>query len=182
MGNFDRPRRGGFGGGSRSGGSRGGFGGDRGGFGGRGGGFGERRPLEMHDATCSKCNKQCQVPFKPSGDKPVFCSDCFRNEGGSSSSFSPRRPSFDRPSSSSSGMSQEQFKQVNAKLDKILEALNNLEVVDEEGDEEAILDDEDEAEELVEEGEKDNKDSKEDLDEDSDEDLDEESPNEPKIA
>ena len=54
-------------------------GGNRGGFGGgnRGGGGGFRREREMHDATCAECNKKCQVPFKPSGDKPVLCKDCY---------------------------------------------------------------------------------------------------------
>ncbi len=44
----------------------------------RGGGFrrdfGER---EMHDAVCSECGKKCQVPFKPTEGKPVYCRDCF---------------------------------------------------------------------------------------------------------
>ena len=33
---------------------------------------------EMHDAVCADCGAQCKVPFKPSGDKPVRCQDCFR--------------------------------------------------------------------------------------------------------
>ena len=49
----------------------GGFGG-----GGGGGGFGGR-PREMHKAICAECNKECEVPFKPSGDRPVYCRDCF---------------------------------------------------------------------------------------------------------
>lgn len=57
-----------FGGGSR-GGERGGQGGfDRG---------GDRRPVEMHKATCSTCGKACEVPFRPDGSKPVLCSECF---------------------------------------------------------------------------------------------------------
>jgi CxxC-x17-CxxC domain-containing protein len=38
----------------------------------------------MHKATCSDCGKTCEVPFKPTGEKPVFCSDCFssKREGG----------------------------------------------------------------------------------------------------
>ena len=35
-------------------------------------------PREMFDATCSKCNKACKVPFKPTQGKPVLCSDCFK--------------------------------------------------------------------------------------------------------
>ncbi|RMG28907.1 MAG: hypothetical protein D6732_18050 [Methanobacteriota archaeon] len=34
---------------------------------------------EMHDAICSDCNTQTQVPFKPDGERPVYCRDCFRN-------------------------------------------------------------------------------------------------------
>lgn len=34
-------------------------------------------PKELYDATCSKCNKLCKVPFKPREGKPVYCKDCF---------------------------------------------------------------------------------------------------------
>jgi CxxC-x17-CxxC domain-containing protein len=34
-------------------------------------------PREMHDAVCSECNQATQVPFKPSGDRPVYCRDCY---------------------------------------------------------------------------------------------------------
>ena len=39
----------------------------------------DRRPQEMHKATCADCGKQCEVPFKPSGDKPVYCRECYSN-------------------------------------------------------------------------------------------------------
>ncbi len=61
--------RGGRGGG-RSGG-RGGFGG------GRGGGF-SSGPREMHKAVCSECGQECEVPFKPTEGKPVFCRECYQ--------------------------------------------------------------------------------------------------------
>ena len=38
-----------------------------------------RGDREMHDATCGDCRKQCQVPFDPRGDKPVYCNECFQN-------------------------------------------------------------------------------------------------------
>lgn len=44
------------------------------GFGGRGGSYQQR---EMHPATCAACGTQTQVPFRPSGDRPVYCRDCF---------------------------------------------------------------------------------------------------------
>ncbi len=64
---FGDKRSGGFGGGEQR--KSGGFGGDRGG---RGGGSGE-----LFKATCSACHKPCEVPFRPNGDKPVYCSACF---------------------------------------------------------------------------------------------------------
>jgi CxxC-x17-CxxC domain-containing protein len=53
--------------------------------GGGGGGYssgGGRGQREMFSATCSSCGKEAQVPFQPSGDKPVYCSDCFQQRGG----------------------------------------------------------------------------------------------------
>lgn len=58
------------------------FGGNReGGF--RQGGF--RRdfgPREMHKATCDECKQECEVPFKPNKDKPVYCKDCYKKRKG----------------------------------------------------------------------------------------------------
>ena len=48
-----------------------------GGGGGGGGGF-SRGPREMFTVTCSSCGKDAQVPFEPRGDRPVYCSDCFK--------------------------------------------------------------------------------------------------------
>lgn len=31
----------------------------------------------MFQAICDNCGNSCKVPFKPSGDKPVYCSECF---------------------------------------------------------------------------------------------------------
>lgn len=33
---------------------------------------------QMYSAVCSACGKTCQVPFEPRGDRPIYCSDCFR--------------------------------------------------------------------------------------------------------
>ena len=32
---------------------------------------------EMYKAICSECNKECEVPFKPSGDRPIYRKECF---------------------------------------------------------------------------------------------------------
>jgi CxxC-x17-CxxC domain-containing protein len=34
-------------------------------------------PREMHKAVCSECKKDCEVPFKPTAGKPVFCKECY---------------------------------------------------------------------------------------------------------
>ena len=54
-------------------------------FGNRGGGGGnfQRRefsagPRETHKATCSDCGAECEVPFKPTEGKPVYCRECYR--------------------------------------------------------------------------------------------------------
>src|SRR3989339_707970 len=87
MGSFNRDGNrssGGFGrgsfGGGRSSGGRGGFGGGRGGD----------RPA-MHHAVCEECGNDCEVPFKPTGSRPVFCSNCFGKQQGDSA---PRRNDF----------------------------------------------------------------------------------------
>jgi len=35
-------------------------------------------PRQMFPATCAQCGKATEVPFQPRGDKPVYCSDCYR--------------------------------------------------------------------------------------------------------
>jgi len=34
-------------------------------------------PREMHKAKCSDCGNECEVPFKPAGDRPVYCKECY---------------------------------------------------------------------------------------------------------
>lgn len=92
----------------------------------------------MHKAVCSRCGKECELPFKPNGRKPVFCNDCFqKNRGGEFKRFDDRRPgrfSSDRfqperreerfehpaPRNSDTFQYKEQFNAINAKLDKII--------------------------------------------------------------
>jgi len=108
MGNFDRGRRGGGRGFGRSGGGRS-FGGGR--------DFGQRGDREMHHAVCSNCGKDCEVPFKPTGSKPVLCSDCFsKNRDSEPRRFNDRG---DRPQNNN-----KQLDVINAKLDQVLALLN----------------------------------------------------------
>ena len=45
-------------------------------YGNRGGFSTARR--EMFPVKCAECGKDTQVPFQPRGDRPVYCSDCYR--------------------------------------------------------------------------------------------------------
>ena len=36
-----------------------------------------RGDREMYVATCDSCGNEAKVPFKPRGDRPIYCSDCF---------------------------------------------------------------------------------------------------------
>ncbi|MEO6350696.1 MAG: CxxC-x17-CxxC domain-containing protein [Candidatus Limnocylindrales bacterium] len=73
--------------------ARGDSSGGGGGYGDRSGGYGDRNTSsggsdrgyqradrEMFAATCSSCGREAQVPFRPSGAKPVYCSDCFTSQ------------------------------------------------------------------------------------------------------
>lgn len=159
MGDFRRDSRGGgdrggFGGRSRDndrGGYGGGFGGDRGGRdGGRDSGrngFSSRR-TDLFDAVCAECGKDCRVPFRPTGEKPIYCSECFehiappredRGDRGARDSRPPRREEFARNDYKSNDFGKNeksvdntaatlnQFKEqlggLSAKLDKILRIL-----------------------------------------------------------
>ena len=40
--------------------------------------WGGRTPRQLHVATCAECAQVTEVPFVPRGDRPVYCSDCYR--------------------------------------------------------------------------------------------------------
>jgi CxxC-x17-CxxC domain-containing protein len=44
----------------------------------RQGSSGYRAPRQLFPATCAECGKDTEVPFEPRGDRPVYCSDCYR--------------------------------------------------------------------------------------------------------
>lgn len=93
---------------------------------------------EMFQATCSECGNACEVPFKPTGRKPILCDKCFKKDGqtdqkrfrGAGSdrpSFSdrraPRQESTQYRSRGTDSQSDE-LKKIHAKLDAILRALS----------------------------------------------------------
>jgi len=79
-------------------------------FGGGGGGRFDSRPREMHKAVCAECGKECEVPFKPTEGRPVYCRECFQKRNGTfsrseeSDGFAKKKA---RPKSEESGESEE---------------------------------------------------------------------------
>jgi CxxC-x17-CxxC domain-containing protein len=133
----------------------GGFRGDRGDRGGkpsfqnkeRGG-----KEMPLHKATCSECHKSCEVPFRPTGDKPVFCRDCFalkrgedtgtRNErsnrpGPTHHEKTMGRTDFSRPESKpaysqapvqNNQEMKSQLAEISSKLDKLISTIERMSV------------------------------------------------------
>lgn len=91
-------------------------------------GFGGSGRREMHQAVCSNCGRNCEVPFAPTGSRPVYCSECFEKIGGGASprrfqDRGPRRPDFERRHESRP-QNNDQLDQINRKLDKIMAMLS----------------------------------------------------------
>lgn len=86
--------------------------------------FNERRAsATMHMATCDDCGSQCQVPFRPTGEKPVYCHECFGKNGGGKTN--KERSRSVGASSGVAGISKDQFEILNSKLDKIITLLDS---------------------------------------------------------
>jgi CxxC-x17-CxxC domain-containing protein len=130
MGDFRKggeKRFGGYGGGfNRRDGGRGGFGGGR-----------DRGPVTMHQAICDQCGKPCEVPFRPTSGKPVYCNACFggkkefgNNRGGDrfpQKNYDSHKPDFG--SNISRGNNDEVKKQLeilNVKMDRLIKAVEAL--------------------------------------------------------
>jgi len=89
--------------------------------------------FQKFDAICSNCGKKCQVPFRPDGEKPVYCKDCFgapRDAMAGKKKFSASAaPSFGAPASAAGGKSiadlTRQIAAMNTKIDAMLKILQS---------------------------------------------------------
>jgi CxxC-x17-CxxC domain-containing protein len=73
----------------------------------------------LYKATCDDCDEPCEVPFKPSAGKPVFCSKCYKKPGGKPGNGKSGNYSGNR----NTDQFKDQFAALDAKLDKILKLL-----------------------------------------------------------
>ena len=101
---------------------------------------GERREVKFQ-ATCSECNKTCEVPFRPNGSKPVYCKDCFGAKKGAPGPSNDRyekrdfsghahpsrdeRPQVKQERDSRIDELKSQMDSMQSKLDRILRAMES---------------------------------------------------------
>src|SRR3989339_1772487 len=93
-------------------------------FGGRSSAGGGRSSFDdrpSYKAVCDGCGDSCEVPFRPSGDKPVYCRQCFGKDGAS----------VKRGGSTEIEQMRAELKAMNAKLDAVLKAVTPPPVVKE---------------------------------------------------
>jgi CxxC-x17-CxxC domain-containing protein len=93
---------------------------------------GSRDEVTMHKAVCGECGNNCEVPFRPSQDKPVFCRDCFsvKREGPAERNPNKRNyverdrkesvsPSFSAPVPAMSEDVKRKFEMLTVKIDNL---------------------------------------------------------------
>lgn len=124
-----------------------------GGYGGRGGGFNrggrDQRPRfggggrdfgrggrdggrgEMFSAICAECNKACEVSFRPTGEKPVYCNECFRANKSESGQYSRRDGGERRFSTNFSGTphhigGEQQLADIKKQLDAVIMKIDKI--------------------------------------------------------
>jgi len=119
-------------------------------------GGGRNTRTTMHRATCDKCNASCELPFKPNGSKPVYCSNCFEKQGSggsgrrNDSSGYKSRDSYDKPSYKSAPSANndevvKQLKHLNTTMSEILRVLKATDVQAVDEDVQAVGEDADDS-------------------------------------
>lgn len=101
----------------------------------------DARPMELYPATCATCGKACEVPFRPTGERPVYCRDCFggnKNPAPAQNSRNDFRPRENAPMAPAPfrapapapavpdkriGEIKAQLDLINAKLERIVEMI-----------------------------------------------------------
>jgi len=122
----------------REGGRSGGYGGGRPSFGrGRGrSNDGDRGPVTKHQAVCDQCGKECEVPFRPTGGKPIYCDSCFQDKnkredggrrgGGDRYPRKTERVNFERTERGGSDELKKQLEMLNAKMDQLIKVVESM--------------------------------------------------------
>lgn len=99
-------------------------------FGNRQGGGDRDFDRPKFKTVCAQCGKNCEVPFRPTGERPVYCNDCFganKNSGNDFKQSEPSRPSVGAFSRETEDRRLDDIKRlldsVNSKVDSILQTI-----------------------------------------------------------
>ncbi len=55
------------------------------------------RERTLYQAVCADCRNHCEVPFKPSGERPVYCKECFARRKSGNAPKAPVAPAMTPP-------------------------------------------------------------------------------------
>jgi CxxC-x17-CxxC domain-containing protein len=57
------------------------------------------RGRQLYPVVCAECKKSCEIPFKPNGDRPVYCKECFgrRKLGNAAKPVVENKPEAEAP-------------------------------------------------------------------------------------
>lgn len=84
----------------------------------------------MHSAICAECGERCEVPFRPSGEKPVYCNNCFggKRAGGNDRLDRRVKSTFSRSATNheSGNNLKSEIDSIISKLDQLTEAVQKL--------------------------------------------------------
>lgn len=87
-------------------------------------------PVIKHSAICDQCKQNCEVPFRPTGNKPIYCSNCFEGKRDAPDDRKTRR--FDNKTSNYqvNDKAREQLtktiEKLDNKIDKLIEIMENI--------------------------------------------------------
>ncbi len=86
----------------------------------------DRGPVTMHQAVCAQCGKSCEVPFRPTDGKPVYCNVCFGGKRETGNNRGGDRFPRNNISKENNDELKEQLEILNVKMDQLIKAVEAM--------------------------------------------------------
>jgi len=86
----------------------------------------DQKSHKLYPAVCDNCGNNCEVPFKPTSDKPIYCSQCFGDKRSSNRRHTSGKPVQHSHLQTNPDVKnlEKKLTQLEEKVDKILSLLN----------------------------------------------------------
>lgn len=91
-----------------------------------GSGSRDRGPVTMFQAVCDQCGKPCEVPFRPTSGKPVYCDVCFRDKKETKNNRGDDRFPQGNVSQGNNDELKKQLETLNIKMDQLIKTVENM--------------------------------------------------------